>query len=149
MLVASRQGLLYLRTCTADFLMVFAKVGMNFILRSISSVIFGRTLHPIPFWKRILIMFAIVKKFGQKNFLGVLECPKIDLDNAKFTSFFDIIPANLIVVTFPILLKKRIFITGVFGKKSLEIFYFVGRGPQKTNTQKWFFLHISLNNSRV
>ena len=121
---------------------------MHLILRSISSLIFGLTLHPIPFWKRILIMFAIVKKFGQKNFLGVLECPKIDLDNAKFTSFFDIIPANLIVVTFPILLKKRIFITGVFGKKSLEIFYFVGRGPQKTDTPKWIFRHKSVIISR-
>ena len=129
--------------------MVFAKVGMNFILRSISSLIFGLTLHPIPFWKRILIMFAIVKKFGQKNFLGVLECPKIDLDNAKFTSFFDIIPANLIVVTFPMLLKKRFFITGIFGKKFLKIFYFVGRGFKKTNTPEWVFLHISLNNGRV
>ena len=117
--------------------MVFAKVGMHFILRSISSLIFGLTLHPIPLWKRILIIFSIVKKFWQKIFWGVLECPKIDLDNAKFTSFFDIIPANLIVVTFPILLKKRIFITGVFGKKSLEIFYCVG--PKKLTPKNGFF----------
>ena len=89
------------------------------------------------------------EKILTKIFFWVLECPKIDLDNAKFTSFFDIIPANLIVVTFPILLKKRIFITGIFGKKFLKIFYFVGRGPQKTNTPKWGFLHISLNNGRM
>ena len=67
----------------------------------------------------------------------------------QITGFFTINQANLTTVPFPIPLKMRIFITKIFINNVLEILIFVGRGPQKTNTQKSFFSHKCLNKERV